>query len=214
MPIVLKSGSLILLEPSGPLQACNGIALPFYPHWHKFLQVMFCYCSYTWVVQLIIEQYSIWIPPSSPGSGSSGSSSVFFGVTIAKEIERAGDRGWGSTTRLMYRHPWGTCSWDLPVFLSWRFCLVKTKLLALGLLSSSEGLSGFPEFECPIKMVLQHLFTFLNFDYVLSLVAISLCVAFTLWEVYFCLMMFSQTAFKECVIFIIWKEGFSFFTNH
>jgi len=25
---VLKSGSLNLLEPSGPVQACNGIALP------------------------------------------------------------------------------------------------------------------------------------------------------------------------------------------
>ena len=30
MPTVLKSGSLNLLEPSGPVQACNGIALPFY----------------------------------------------------------------------------------------------------------------------------------------------------------------------------------------
>jgi hypothetical protein len=29
MPIVLKSGNLNLLEPSGPVQACNGIALPF-----------------------------------------------------------------------------------------------------------------------------------------------------------------------------------------
>ena len=29
MPIVLKSGSLNLLEPSGPVQACNGIDLPF-----------------------------------------------------------------------------------------------------------------------------------------------------------------------------------------
>jgi len=28
MPIVLKSGSLNLLESSGPVQACNGIALP------------------------------------------------------------------------------------------------------------------------------------------------------------------------------------------
>jgi len=28
MPIVLKSGSLKLLEPAGPVQACNGIALP------------------------------------------------------------------------------------------------------------------------------------------------------------------------------------------
>jgi len=29
VPIVLKSGSLNLLEPSGPVQACNGSALPF-----------------------------------------------------------------------------------------------------------------------------------------------------------------------------------------
>jgi hypothetical protein len=29
VPIVLKSGSLILLEPSGPVNACNGIALFF-----------------------------------------------------------------------------------------------------------------------------------------------------------------------------------------
>ena len=28
VPIVLKSGSLDILEPSGPVQACNGIALP------------------------------------------------------------------------------------------------------------------------------------------------------------------------------------------
>ena len=31
MPIVLKSGSLSLLEHSGPVQACNWIALPFLP---------------------------------------------------------------------------------------------------------------------------------------------------------------------------------------
>jgi len=29
VPTVLKSGSLNLLEPSEPVQACNGIALPF-----------------------------------------------------------------------------------------------------------------------------------------------------------------------------------------
>jgi hypothetical protein len=40
--IVLKSGSLNLLEPSGPVKACNGIDLPFYsmcidysPRWRK-----------------------------------------------------------------------------------------------------------------------------------------------------------------------------------
>jgi hypothetical protein len=30
MPIVLKFGSLNLLEPSGPVQACNGIGLPYF----------------------------------------------------------------------------------------------------------------------------------------------------------------------------------------
>jgi len=29
VPTVLKSGSLNLLEPTGPVQVCNGIALPF-----------------------------------------------------------------------------------------------------------------------------------------------------------------------------------------
>ena len=29
VPSVLKSGSINLLEPSGPVQACNGIAVPF-----------------------------------------------------------------------------------------------------------------------------------------------------------------------------------------
>jgi len=28
--VVMKSGNLNFLEPSGPLQVCNGIALPFY----------------------------------------------------------------------------------------------------------------------------------------------------------------------------------------
>jgi hypothetical protein len=28
VPIVIKSGSLNLLEPSGPVKVCNGIALP------------------------------------------------------------------------------------------------------------------------------------------------------------------------------------------
>jgi hypothetical protein len=30
VPIVLESGSLNLLEASGPVQACKGIALPFF----------------------------------------------------------------------------------------------------------------------------------------------------------------------------------------
>ena len=35
VPIVLKSGSLNLLKPSGPLQACNGIALPLLRYGHR-----------------------------------------------------------------------------------------------------------------------------------------------------------------------------------
>jgi len=42
VPIVLKSGSLDLLEPSGPVQVCYGIVLPFYSvtigHLHRMLQ--------------------------------------------------------------------------------------------------------------------------------------------------------------------------------
>jgi hypothetical protein len=32
VPIFLKSGSLDLLEPSGPVKACSGIALPLLYH--------------------------------------------------------------------------------------------------------------------------------------------------------------------------------------
>jgi hypothetical protein len=39
----MKSGSLNLLEPSGPVKACNGIALPFthYIYW-KILGIISC----------------------------------------------------------------------------------------------------------------------------------------------------------------------------
>jgi hypothetical protein len=39
MPIVLKSGSLSLLESSGPVKACNGIALPFYWNFRQKTQI-------------------------------------------------------------------------------------------------------------------------------------------------------------------------------
>jgi len=39
VPIVLKSGNLKLLEPSGPVQACNGIALPFTRLFRSYLKV-------------------------------------------------------------------------------------------------------------------------------------------------------------------------------
>ena len=43
---VLKSGSLNLLEPSGPVQACNGIALPFY--------ILICTVPFRTLIPLIV----------------------------------------------------------------------------------------------------------------------------------------------------------------
>jgi hypothetical protein len=40
VPIVLKSGSLDLLEPFGPVQACNGTALPLLLYALKFINDM------------------------------------------------------------------------------------------------------------------------------------------------------------------------------
>ena len=39
------------------------------------------------------KECSIWIPPPSAGSGSSGSSGVFSGIITAEEGERIGDKG-------------------------------------------------------------------------------------------------------------------------
>jgi len=41
VPIVLKSGTLNLLEPSGPVQACNGVTL----HLILFSFHVQCYCN-------------------------------------------------------------------------------------------------------------------------------------------------------------------------
>jgi hypothetical protein len=53
MPIVVKSGRLSLLEPSGPVQACNGIALP--------LPVLKAYWLYH--ISLNVIQYSTFVGP-------------------------------------------------------------------------------------------------------------------------------------------------------
>ena len=44
------------------------------------------------------EEYSFWISPSSAGSGSSASSSVFTGVFVAGEVNGIADKGSGDTT--------------------------------------------------------------------------------------------------------------------
>jgi len=55
--IVLKSGSLNLLETSGPLQACNGIALPIYIYWKYYVRLVGIKRS-VW-----LQKCTVWIAP-------------------------------------------------------------------------------------------------------------------------------------------------------
>jgi len=63
-PIVLKSGSLNLLESSGPVQACNGIALPF--NNGKIVDAMllpkYHYVKCTKITKLLTKQFSSNLP--------------------------------------------------------------------------------------------------------------------------------------------------------
>jgi len=40
--VVTKSGNLNFLEPSGPLQACNGTAFYIYMHVHAYVYIYVC----------------------------------------------------------------------------------------------------------------------------------------------------------------------------
>jgi hypothetical protein len=58
VPILLKSWSPNLLETSGPVKACNGVALPFYEDWE------FCHFIYSYVLWL-----DLWILGNSYVTG-------------------------------------------------------------------------------------------------------------------------------------------------
>jgi hypothetical protein len=70
VPIVLKSGSLNLLEPSGPVQTCNGIALPLTRTFEK-KQI------------LVISRYV-----NTPESGVSEQTEETFSIRIADLLAR------------------------------------------------------------------------------------------------------------------------------
>jgi hypothetical protein len=61
---------------------------------------MILYCSgrYFFLLLLLGPYKSVWIFPSSTGSHSSGSSSVFTGAFVAEEDDAVGDNGSGDTT--------------------------------------------------------------------------------------------------------------------
>jgi hypothetical protein len=57
MPIVLKSGNLNLLEPSGPIQAYIGVAFPFMPCFFKVIHLTNStnlYIADTFIVQILL----------------------------------------------------------------------------------------------------------------------------------------------------------------
>ena len=81
--------------------------------------------------------------PSSGGSGSFVSSSVFSGVFTADEVYRVRDKGSGDTTIVdgqNFLEAFLNISLDLPVSLT-HFDLVKSKFSVLRLLSSHTTLS-------------------------------------------------------------------------
>jgi hypothetical protein len=59
VPFVLKCGNLKLLEPSGPVQACNGIALflPFFL-WNVFVDFKYLY-EQTVIVYRVIGLHAV-----------------------------------------------------------------------------------------------------------------------------------------------------------
>ena len=66
MPIVLKSGSLNILEPSGPVQACNGIALPLLWNSVSSCDVKQSYHPYYLFVVCNHLEFGLWILEDDP----------------------------------------------------------------------------------------------------------------------------------------------------
>ena len=63
VPTIMKSGNLNLLEPSGPVQACNGIALPLDIHFSiSFRCIRFEYFfSIDPYVKVFTKRVVLWV---------------------------------------------------------------------------------------------------------------------------------------------------------
>ena len=78
MPIVLKSGSLILLEPSGPVQACTRIAL--------FIYILCCF-SHLWPDHYIGDIVFSWRDVSSSVELCLGTADSGEGMNLATYLK-------------------------------------------------------------------------------------------------------------------------------
>ena len=54
----MKSGNLNFLEPCGPLQACNGTALPFYEHYNNVVYEHYNNVVYEHYNKVVYEHYN------------------------------------------------------------------------------------------------------------------------------------------------------------
>ena len=113
-----------------------------YLYWPKILQVIFCYCSYNWAVQIIRGVFHSDI--------SFIRLFMFMRALLCVSWclyswRRWLSRRWGmKPQQMMYMHtlrPLWTCLCDLLYW--WHFFLIKAKLQVLWLLSWSARLSGF-----------------------------------------------------------------------
>ena len=113
-----------------------------YLYWPKFLQIIFCSCSYTWAVQLIIEIFHLDIS--------------FIRVLLCvsrvfrvEEVDGVGESGSGDTTTVdVQKHLGAFLNMSLrsACFLDEVFFWWKSKLPVLGLLFWSARLSGYPNY--------------------------------------------------------------------
>jgi hypothetical protein len=86
---------------------------------------------------------------SSSGLGSSESSSAFSGVFTTEEVDGVGDKVSGDNTTVDVQtllEAFSNMSLRSACFIDEAFLWLKPKFLVLALLSSSAGLSGFPNY--------------------------------------------------------------------
>ena len=117
----------------------------------------FRYCPYTWAVQPIRGVFHLGISLSYC-LGSSGSSSVLFGVFTAEEVNRVGDKGSGDTTIFLYKHfrPFE----NIPEIFYWSFVSGKKKnFCSWDYTPQVPDYQGFSITKHQFKGVLLHLHT-------------------------------------------------------
>jgi hypothetical protein len=131
----------------------------WYLHWPEFLQVIFCYCSYNWALQLIraVFHLDIWL------SCWFRVIRVLFCAFWSLHSWRSWwtrDKGQEILQQLLYRQYWRpfwTCPWDLPVSMMKLFSGKKQNFRSWGYSLHVPDYQDFQIIRCQIKGILLHL---------------------------------------------------------